>query len=210
MSKGKQKLWLFFMLFIYVAIALVGFVIAYIIKIEFFQSKTYTSQKLAQESKTSLIPTGWKMYSNSTYQLQFSYPPTDTVQSKSYGFGVSSVTLQNKNGNSDFQILLLPKTLASAVGQNFDSYYSMPNNTTKTIKNPVSQDNTTEQFTKIKNITVNGNKAVDYQSTGTKVKPGTQPEIGTFIEAGSNLVLISTNEGYKAVLKNILNSFIFQ
>ena len=198
------------MLLIYVAIALVGFVIAYIVKIEFFQTMSKTSPKTAQESRTAQVPTGWKMYNNSTYQLQFSYPPTDTLQSKSYGFGVSSVTIQNKNGNTDFQILLLPKTLASAVGQNFDSYYSMPNNSTKTIKNPVSQDNSTEQFTKIQNIMVNGNKAVDYQSTDTNAKPGTLPEIGTFIEAGNNLVLISTTESDKAVLGHILNSFIFQ
>ena len=141
------------------------------------------------------------------YQLQFAYPSTDVINTKSYGFGVTSLALTNKNGNVDFQILLLPKSLAQTVGQDFDGYYSMSDNTTKIIKNPLAQDNTTEQFTKINNITIDGNKAVNYQSLASNVKPGTLPEIGTFIEIDNNLVLFSTEPNNKNKLEEMLKLF---
>jgi hypothetical protein len=208
MSEKRKNLWLFFLMLIYVAIAAAGFCIAYFVKIEFFSKHFATAQSIKQiTTKTSPIPVGWKTYTNKNYQFTFSYPPTDKVVTKLYGFNVSSIALQNIQGGPGFQILLLPKNLASAVGQDFDSYYTMPNNTSKVIKSPLSQDNESEKFTKIDTSTVNGLRALDYTSTSSNTKPGAPEEIGTFIEIGSNLVLISTEENNRKQLNEMISSF---
>ena len=208
MSKTKRRFWLLSIVLIYFAIAVAGFVIAYIIKTDFLP-KTSSSLAPAQttEKKPANIPAGWKIYANTDYNMQFAYPATDTIKAKSYGFGVTNLAVTNKNGDTDFQMLLLPKSVAQAVGQNFDSYYAMSDNTTKTIKSPLSQDNTIEQFTKISNTTISGNRAVNYHSLASNAKPGSLPEIGTFIEIGDNIILISTGAENKGNLKKLLNSF---
>lgn len=210
MSQNKKGLWLLTILLIYIAIAVAGFAIAYIIKIHFFAKPISGSTSSAAHVTINPTPMGWKTYSNNAYQLQFSYPPSDKLKTSSYGFGVSSLILQDAQGNTDFQFLLLPKSLAQMVGQDFDSYYAMPNKTTKTIKDPLSKDNTTEQFTKINNITVDGLPAVDYSSISSTAKPGTTAEIGTFIETGDNLVLISTDGDNKTTLAKLLSTFSYQ
>ena len=186
-----------------------GFVVVYIIKNDFLPQNTSNNKKTQTVAKVTSapLPVGWKKYTNTDNKLQFAYPSTDTIQTKSYGFGISNLTLKTKKGTADFQILFSPKSLASAVGQNFDSYYAMKNNETKIIKNPLLQTSTTEKFTKIRNIKVNGNKALNYQSLASNAKPGSPPEIGTIIEAGDNLVLISTSENNKKKLDRMLNSF---
>ncbi|HSX09366.1 MAG TPA: hypothetical protein VLF93_04380 [Candidatus Saccharimonadales bacterium] len=206
MSKTKQRLWLAFMIVLYIIIACVGFGAAYYIKTVLF-SQPSQSQTQATTIKTVTAPIGWKTFSNSSLNLSFSYPPTDTIQTKEYGFGVSSATVLTSKGSTDFQILFLPKTLASTVGQDFDSYYTMPNNTTKVIKNPMSQNSTTEKFTKLEDRTINSLRALDYQSIASNAQPNTSPEIGTFIEAGSNLVLISTGKNNKASLEKMVGTF---
>jgi hypothetical protein len=209
MSKNKQQLWLFSILLIYIAIAVAGFTIAYVIKNDFLPKTSSIPIPTQPTTKTPTIsvPTGWSTYTNTDYKLQFAYPSTDTIKAKSYGFGVTSLALTNKNGNVDFQILFLPKSLAQAVGQDFDSYYSMSDNTTKTVKSPLSQDNTTEKFTKINNTTVDANRAINYKSIASNAKPDTQPEIGTFIETGNNLVLFSTVPNNKNKLEEMLKLF---
>jgi hypothetical protein len=196
---------LFFFIVIYVGIAVVGFGIAYYVKTTFFAPTQYSPQIVKQA--TTPIPTGWKTYTSADFNLKFSYPPTYTLSTKQYGFGVSSSTFKNKSGIVDIQILFLPKSLASAVGQDFDSYYAMPDNTTKVITSPLSQNNTTEKFTKIHNRMINGNQALDYQSTASNAQPHTQPEIGTFIDVGNNLVLISTAQTNNTELEQILGTF---
>jgi hypothetical protein len=208
MPKNKQRLMLFFFIVIYVGIAIVGFGIAYYVKTTFFPFTQGSQQPTNQTTKAlSPTPTGWKTYTNADFNLKFSYPSTDTVSTKQYGFGVSSAAFNNKNGILDVQILFLPKSLASAVGQDFDSYYAIPNNTTKVIKSPLSQDNTTEKFTKIHDRMINGNQALDYQSIPSNTQPHTQPEIGTFIDVGNNLVLISTAQNNKEELEQLLGTF---
>lgn len=208
MSKKKQRLWVLFLVILYGVVAIVGFFVVYFIKNLFFPSfKTSPVITQNQQVKQEItIPVGWKTYTSNNDNIQFSYPSTDEIKTQSYGFGVTSLTLQNSNKDTDFQVLLLPKTLAIAVGQDFDGYYAMPNNTTKTIKSPLAQDNTTEQFTKIQNRTVNGLQALDYSSIASNATPGTTPEIGTIIENGSNLVLISTDQTNKAKLEQVLKT----
>jgi hypothetical protein len=211
MSTNKKRLWVFFTILVYVVIAVAGFFIAYFIKEAIFQKQQIDPPPTPIMSNITPVPkpSDWRVYANSSYKLKFSYPPQDTIKSKSYGFGVTSLILDTTNGTLDFQILIMPKTLASAVGQNFDGYYTMPDNTSKVIKSPMSSDNTTETFTKIRDRSVNGNQAIDYQSISSNAQKGTQPEIGTFIQTGDNLVLISTGKSNKMKLEQLLSSFTY-
>jgi hypothetical protein len=209
MPSNKKKLWLLAIVLIYVALAVAGFVVAYMVK-TYFLPKTapVTAPNISRVTPVQ-TPNGWKTYTNGDLKITFSYPSSESIKTSSYGFGVTSVSLQDARGNTDFQILLLPKSLAQAVGQDFDSYYAMQDNTTKVIKSPLSQDNTTEKFTKIRNRSVNGLQALDYQSLASSAPAGAQPEIGTFIAAGNNLILISTDSSNKTQLEEMLTSFTY-
>jgi hypothetical protein len=209
MPAQKKRLWLAAIIFIYVAIAVAGFTATYMIKNYFLPHDSSTSAPKVIQVKTADIPAGWKKYTNADLKIAFSYPSKDNLKASSYGFGVTSVSLQDAQGNTDFQILLLPKSLAQAVGQDFASYYAMQNNTTKIIKSPISQDNTTEKFTKIRNRSVNGLEALDYQSIASNAPANEQPEIGTFIATGDNLILISTGSGNKTELEEMLSSLTY-
>lgn len=195
------------MLLIYLAIAVAGLVVAYFIKMTWFPLKTAVHSQVTAKVTPIPTPVGWKLYTNSDYKLSFAYPPTDTIKPSTYGFGVASIALATTDGTTDFQLLFLPKSLAQMVGQDFDIYYALPDNTPKVIKNPLAKDNETETFTKIHNRSVAGLRALDYQSVASNAKPGSPPEIGTFIETGSNLVLISTGESNKGALESLLSTF---
>lgn len=211
MSKNKQRLWLFFMLLIYLSIAIVGFIIAYFIKTTLLTSKKTAIKPLSTINKVISIPTpvGWKTYTSTIYKLHFSYPTEDNINSSTIGFGVTSIEMRNASNNLDFQILLLPKSLAHVVGQDFDNYYAMPNRVTRVIQSPLAKDNTTEKFTKIHNRSIDSNKAIDYQSIASNAKPNSQPEIGTYIQVGNNVVLFSTETSNKKKLEQLLSTFIY-
>lgn len=190
-------------------IAIVGFGIAYFIKTAFLTPKQTNPSSLQIAPTLTPVPTpiGWKSYTNTAYTLTFSYPPSDSIKTTTYGFGVTNVELQNtKNNTSDFQLLFLPTSIAQMVGQNFDTYYSMPDNTTKVIKNPLAKDSRTEKFTKLHNRSIDGNQALDYTAVASNAKAGTKAEIGTFIEKGTTLILISTNADNKTRLEQLLTT----
>jgi hypothetical protein len=209
MSKTKQRLFLVSMILVYVGIAIGGFVLAYVVKHDFLsRNEAVIPTPTVSNVKPIQAPANWKIYTNTNDKLKFLYPPADIIKTSSLGFGVTSVSLQAANGNLDFQIMLLPKSLAQAIGQDYDGFYAMPDNTTKEIKSPLSQDNTTEKFTKIRNRSVNGLQALDYTSLASNA-PSSQPEIGTFVVAGSNLVLFSTGKSNKATLEKMLSSFTY-
>lgn len=212
MSNNKKQLWLFSFLFVYILIAVAGFLIVLFIK-NALQTQKQSQNYATRNEKT--MPSGrWKTYENAIYKFKLSYPPDDIIKTSSYGFHVISIIIEH-SGNSknitmaDFQILLLPKSLAQKVGQNFESYDVLPDNTSKVIKNPFTQISAAEQFTKIHNLTIDGDQAFDYRSVATNANPGVPPEIGTFIEAGNNLILISTAEDNKKQLDQMLSSITF-
>lgn len=210
MTDTKKGLWLVSMILIYIAIAIGGFLVAYIIKTYFLPPSQPATAPKVSEVKPVKIPAGWKIYTNADTQLKFAYPTQDKVKTSSLGFGVSSFSLQDTKGNVDVQILLFPKSLAQAIGQDFDEYYAMPDNTSRVIKNPLSKDSTTEMFTKIRNRTVNGMQAVDYKSLASNAPKKSLPEIGTIIASDNNLVLFSTDSENKTKLEEILSSFSYQ
>lgn len=208
MSEKKKSLWIVGMLSLYTVIAIVGFIIAYFVKTTFFTKASVATPKHSLVKKMLVpTPTGWKTYENQDYNVKLSYSPEDSIKQATYGFGIISIALQNKkDSQQNFHILLLPKSLAQAAGQDFDTYYAMPNNMTKTIMSPLAKDHTSEKFTKIRNRSVDGFQALDYQSLPSTATPGTKPEIGTFIENGDNLILISTEASNKNTLEQMLRT----
>jgi len=208
MRTENKQLWLISLILIYLAIAIGGFLVVYIVRTYFLPQNAPTEPTVSNVTPVK-PPTGWKKYTNTDLHIGFSYPAADTLKSSSYGLGVTNVIITDSQGETDFQLLLLPKSLAQAVGQDFDSYYAMQDNTTKTIKSPLSQDNTTEKFTKIRDRSVAGLQAVDYQSVASNAPTGTEPEIGTFISTQDNIILISTDSGNKTPLEQLLSSFTY-
>jgi len=212
MMQNRRKLWLFFVILVYFLVAILGFFLIYFIKTSFFTPKLAPSKAVKTVVKTTPvpIPKGWGEYTNTDYHITLSYPPTDTFTTSSYGFGITNVTIQNSKTKSvDFQLLFLPKSIAEMVGQDFDTYYSLPNNTTRVIKNPLKKDNTTEKFTKIRNRTIKGNQALDYRSIASNAPSGSPYEIGTIISVGNNLLLIATSADNKKKLEELLISFTY-
>src|SRR5205085_495190 len=92
--------------------------------------------------------TGLQTYQNSSYNFSFTYPGTLQVKENSYGLGVSSISFTNSSGDTDFQALIFPKNIGNLIGQNFDTYYAMANNTTTVIKSPQGDS---QQITKVLN-----------------------------------------------------------
>ncbi len=210
MPENRKRLWLVAILLIYVAIAVAGLVIAYMVKTYFLPHTASTPQPYISQVKQSSTPKGWKKYVNTENKISFAYPPDDKIKTSSLGFGVTNITLTNPKEVVDFQFFIAPKSIAQAIGQDFDNYYSMENNSTKTIKNPLSKDTTTEKFTKIRNRSISGLEALEYQSTASNAPKDAKPAIGTFISTGDTLIVISTNSENKTRLEDLLNSFSYQ
>lgn len=215
MSKKKQRLWLLWIMLLYVGIAIVGFFIVYFIKNTLHPTKQSSAPLITPAvAKLPLIspPVGWQTYTNKDDKLVLSYPPNEIIKTSSYGLGITSVDMQNHDNTDsksapDFQILLLPKTLAQAAGQDFDKYYAMPDKTTNSITSPLAKDATKENFTKIHNRTLQNLRAFDYESLSSNAKPDEEAEIGVFIEAGNNIVLISTRKSNKKALEQMMSTF---
>jgi hypothetical protein len=207
MSPENQQRGIILLLTIYVLTAAIGFLIAYIVKTSWQRAHMQTSTPVVVKTTPFPTPGDWKVYENADAKIELSYPPTDTFTTDSYSFGVTGVSFDTASEDTDFQILILPKSLAQTVGQSFDTYYTMPNKTTTTVKSPLAKDNTTQQFTKVQNRSVNGLQAFDYSSIPTDAPKDTTPEVGTFLQAGSNLILISTTPDNKETLEKMLSSF---
>lgn len=197
----------------YVVIAVVGFFIVYFIKVTFFPTAKM-APVAAKPVVTSSVPKDWKKYTSPDKAFSFSYPPTMKLKETAHQFGIINVEVrgidpQKPSVTSDVQMLFMPKTLAMAVGQDFEKYYKAPNNTTTTITSPLSQESTQQNLTKLNNITVDGNRAFRYQSAA-KNTANSQTEAGIFIEAGNNLLLISPSQASKSTMDNIVNTLSFK
>jgi len=106
--------------------------------------------------------------------------------------------------------MLLPNAFAQAIGYDFNSYYACLITPQKLSKVRFRKIMLLDTVTKIDNRAVNGLQAVDYQSIPSNAKPDSQPGIGTIIQAGSNVILISTGKKQSKNLEQILSSFTYQ
>src|SRR4051812_15431937 len=118
-------------------------------------------------------------YHNNAYKFSMPYPKELKINEKPYGFGVSSVEMRASDtpadNGPDFQMLVFPKAIGAQIGQDFDKYYDLPDNTPQEIKD---QSGATVKFTKIKNRTVNNLRAFDFTSGSIPADPQEETEIG--------------------------------
>lgn len=153
----------------------------------------------------------WRLYKNSSYNFSLSFPADLTPKESEYGMGVSNVEFrstanQDAAYSPDFQFLIFPKALGSLIGQDFEAYYAMPVNGTKIIQDP---QGASQSFTKVKNRTVSGLRAIDFKTISSPPAANEQPEIGNYIEIGNSIFIISTAESNKETLEKMLQSFIY-
>lgn len=178
----------------------------------YFQSKGLTLDKVSPEAQpTSTITRAnatTNTYKNNTSKFSLSYPKDLDIKESPYGFGVTSVEMSSpetaEKYGPEFQILVFPKALGQAIGQDFDKNYDLPPNSDQEIKDP---SGTAVQFTKLENRTVNGHRAFSFKSAAKPIDPETAYEIGVYIEIGNDTVVISTSEGNEEKLENLLKDF---
>lgn len=211
MSSKKKTLGVTLILIIYVIIAFVGLLIAYYIKTNFFEQKQQTNT--TQPTGTS-VPSGYKTYESRDQKFSLTYPEDLIVQENPLGFGVKTIEMRSQDNadpayQADIRILTVPKLLAKTIGQDFESFYSMQDGTTKTIENPDPENKSAEAFTKIRNREINGLRALDYSSVPSPNPDKADPEIGTFVEAGNNLVIFATSADGKEQLEEVIHTFKF-
>ena len=215
MSKRNPALWFFIILLVYSVVAIIGFLIVYLIRNAI--SSPSTQQSITKNTSPSVSkptitpPSGWKTYTDTKADFSVAYPSDLTEKSTSYGLGVSSVEMRSTDNTDsksapDYQLLIVPKLIAKTVGQDFDSYYEMADNTTKTISSPLAQDDTKQVFTKLRNRTIKEHRALDYRSIPENAKADTEAEVGTFIENGDKIILISTGESNKDELEQVIST----
>lgn len=213
MPKSKKYLGVALLLFLYVTIAIAGFFVIYMFRDALGLGKSATSQ--TPIASPIPAPSGFQTYQNSEQKYSLQYPQSLNLQEKPYGFGVNTIELRSDE-NADpayapeIQVLTVPKALAKTIGQDFESYYKMSENETKTIKSPLNEDETAESFTKVRNREINGLRALDYKSVPSPNPDNQVPEIGTFVEAGDNLLIFATHEESRTQLEEMLKTFNYQ
>jgi hypothetical protein len=213
MSKKRKILGVILILFIYIVIAILGFFVVYLFKNAGTKNANTTNATTVVKTTPIPVPTGYKTYQNSSQKFSVGYPQDLKVKESGYGFGVNTIEMRSPDNSSsanapDIQILTVPKTLASTIGQDFDSYYQMADNSTKVIKSPTS-GNGDEAFTKVRNREINGLRAVEYASVPSPNPDKDEPEIGVFIETGSDMTIIATGESDRAEMEKMLQTFTY-
>lgn len=210
MSKKKKAFWVTMLLVIYAVIAILGFLVAYYVKTTYIDPQ---KSKTAAPSATPIpAPSGYKTYQDTEQKYSVYYPQELQVKENPIGFGVKTVELRSEENSdpeyqADIRILTVPKHLAKAIGQDFESYYTMEADSSKTIESPVGEEKAAEQFTKVRNRDINGLRALDYSSIPSPNPDNQDPEIGTFVEAGDNIIMFATSSDNRDQLEEVLRTF---
>lgn len=210
MSRKKKAFWVTIILVIYAVIAILGFLVAYYVKTTYIDPQKV---KTITPSVTPIpAPSGFKTYQDTEQKYTVFYPEELQVKENPIGFGVKTVELRSEENSdpayqADIRILTVPKHLAKAIGQDFESYFTMEDGSTKTIESPVGEDKSAEQFTKVRSRDINGLRALDYSSVPSPNPDNQQPEIGTFVEAGDNIVMFATGSDNRSQLEEVLRTF---
>lgn len=208
MSQKKKTLWVLLFLVVYVVIAIAGFFIAYYVKTNFIAPQTKETPKTTPMP----APSGYQTYENKDQKFSLQYPEELQAKETTVGFGVNTVTLRSAENTDaayapDIQILTVPKAMSKAIGQDFESYYAMAENTTKKIESPLDGGEKAELFTKVRNREINGLRALDYSSVPDPNPDNQDPEVGTFVEVGDNLVIFASGTDTREDLEEVLKTF---
>jgi hypothetical protein len=209
MTPKKKALGVTLLLIIYVVIAAIGFFIAYLVKVNFIEPQNQQTKPRVTQAPA---PSGFKTYESKDQNFSFYYPNELNPQENAVGFGVKTVELRSVDNadpaySPDIQILTVPKALARSIGQDFEGYYELREGESKTIESPIGEKKSAEQFTKVKNREINGLRAIDYTSVPSPNPENQEPEIGTFVEVGNNLVIFATSPDNKEQLEEVLQTF---
>jgi hypothetical protein len=106
---------------------------------------------------------------------------------------------------SNLQMLMFPKALGIAIGQDFDKQYNSPDNTSQEIKD--TDTGYTQSFTKVRNRTISNLRAFEFASKEVPVDPDVESEIGVYIETGGDVIVITTGESSREKLEAMLVDF---
>lgn len=165
-------------------------------------------QSTSTPYRPTMQPSDWKTYNNISFNFSLSYPQELTTQENSHGLGVTDISFTNPNSNPQnapkYQILIYPKTIGNLIGQSFEQFYNLPAQSTQLM---TSEATTPQQFTKIKNTTINSLRAFNFRTTSDPPDPAEEAEIGTYIELGESTLIISTGESNQTILDHILSTF---
>lgn len=180
---------------------------------KFIKQEVLSYKQSPQSGNATTKPVQWKIYQNNTHKFSLSYPNTQQMKEISYGLGVKGIEFRSAgtpaSEPADFQLLIFPKSLGKTIGQDFSEYYSLSANTSKVVKDSYAS----QKFTKIRNRSLNSElsgtrlRAFDYKATSYPADPEEEAEIGIYIEIGTNILVVSTGEGSKAVFESMLTSF---
>lgn len=173
------------------------------------------STKDGSQKTTSVSPTtkpkqpGLATYTNSASKFSIDYPDDFQVNEKTIGMGVSTVELRSENNLdenylADIQMMTIPNYLAKAIGQDFNEYYNMNDNSSKTI----TLQEKSQEITKVKNRTINDQRAFEFRSTDPSGE-NTNVTIGVYIEMGDKILIVSTQESNRAELEKMLENFTY-
>ncbi len=209
MSQRKKTFGVILIVFVFIIIAVAGFSVVYLIKNAVTKPQVTTS--IPKQTQPTPVP-GFKTYQVKDKKISVDFPSELQLKESSFGLGVSTVELRSPDNTDpayapDVQMLVVPKTLALAIGQDFSTYYEMPDNTTKTIESPLDKEKAAENLTKIRNREINGHRALEYSSVPSPNPENQTPEIGVFIEAGDDMIIISTNGNNREQLEKMLSTF---
>lgn len=143
----------------------------------------------------------WQTYQNEKFSI--SYPSSLHTRENPAGFGVNAIEFRTPGDPAvppEYQILIMPKVLGSTIGQNFDTYYAMSDNTATTVNAP---DGNSQKITKLQNRTVGGQRAFDFRATSESGSV----EVGTYVEMGNSMLIFSTGEKNRGSLDEMLTTF---
>ena len=167
------------------------------------------SDESSTPTKTEMQPTiasdRWDFYRDESNKFSLPYPKGLTVEKSTYGVGVNSIELQDRTGTVKYRILIFPKRLGALIGQDFAAYKAMAPQTATVISEVNAQE--AQRFVKIRDRLVGQYEAIDFLSTASPPEPNEIPEVGTYIEVGENVVVISTAEENKETLEAMLTDF---
>lgn len=214
MQKPKKrsilKIILFIVLFFLLLIILVAVGAYY-----YLQSQGLTPDKLNPQPLTPKTTIAPRDSSTNTYKnenFKFSMPIDKELEANetSYGFGVSSVELRHANTTEDYaanlQMLVFPKALGMAIGQDFDKSYGLPDNTKQEVKDPSGG---AQSFTKVRNRTISGLRAFEFSSSPIPPDPELEAEIGVYIEMKADVLVVTTGESNRDNLEKMLAEFTY-
>ncbi len=176
------------------------------------QAKLLPKMTQSPSASSSAVRTNWKTYVNDNYNFSIAYPGTLKVQVASHSANVTEIQfIDSKSASASatpvIQFIIFPKLVGALIGQDFDAFYNLDNNTSKVIQSDVVPS---QKFTKVQDRTVSSLRAIDYTSISyPTVSPDEQPSVGTYVELGGNILITATTQENRFMLDYMLSTLAY-